>query len=432
MNLFKSKRNAKENKTKIENAEKKEIKSEIETEEKKENQRPFGTISSVNWQNKKGIIVTFKGDEFSFLYKNSSIPPANIKLNLKVHFEVIEKNGNLCAINVDKEPVTFGFLNSHDDDKNTGLFQIHNSTINFSYNQLRNDDKPLFDKIYYFDVIEEPFKDYYPIIDRENNSEEPQAGQIRLAKIKTISPKFGYFVDIGFSRDALVFKTEISWDDNSIIKYKVGDEIEVLITQTKIENNELKIGASIKALVKRPIKLAAYNIFRLDKMPLEIKKDYLVDLTSRENILPQIKINAISLITEDKDLYRAFKNDYLPCLYEYCRKQFEVKLNEQQYDDAYELLLEYCNYNFDAIELTNKFPKEFLDEINSTHIDMSINNEIDNNELDISIFARKNNISKDLAKKYLEKVSNVFNTNIEIDDDRSKIGLNPYIIINEE
>ena len=390
-----------------------------------------GKIKSVDWDKRQGKIE-YDDKTIYFKYRDSSIGDANIKKGLKVYFKI--SRGTREAFDIDKDPVSYGFLKHYDDAKFSGKLTIGTKEINFKYSQLRNDDIPIFNKIYFFDVIEDQARTVkYPKIIPDDSSGDLKVGQIKKGKIKSYK-SFGYFVDIGCSRDALVHISEVSWEYSEGATLKIGDNVEVLVTKIAKTSGNFKVDASIKALIESPKIEEAVNIFQLDKMPLEIKLKYITDIAERENVLPQVKINTIRMIMSDQDIYKELKDIILPKLYDYCLKQFNKKIATNQYEEAYELLLEYCNYDFNAISMIDRFPNLFIENINATKIEITQEKNISDNELDAMLFSRKNNIDYSLSKGYQEKLENLLlnPADTNIDDIRCRARIKPYILIDKE
>jgi len=397
-------------------------------------------FDKTNWKKNfkyKGELESEKGEIYKFEYRAVKFSLFNLQIGLNVSFDLTsDKNGNEIVKNIDKFPVDYGFLVSHDEREKRGLFKAYKKeSIEFSDNNVREEDEPIFDSLYVFDtIINKEEENRKKLIEDgiKSDSDIFEVGQIRRGTVKTTFENYA-FINIGHpTSNAFLHWTELVWSKEKVFVFKllrIGQSIDVLIT--KIETNEegkTKIELSMKALIELPTH-RAYNIFRINKMHPKIINDLVSDIASRDNILPEVKIRAIYIIKNNPDLYKQHRDSTLPILYEYCKQQLLHHLSGLQFDMAFYLLQEYATYDISILELLDEFPQEFLSQLNSSNVNSDI--EEYKEDLEPFLLSIKNQCEISDTKEYLDLTKNIFDeNNLErIEILKHKIGLKPSIIL---
>ncbi len=391
-----------------------------------------------------GVIESEKLKIYKFKYREIKFSLFNIQIGLKVSFDLItDKGGKDVVRNIEKHPEDYGFLAFHNEKNHKGYFRtFEKEKVGFFDGNVRDEDEPIYDSLYVFDTITTEDKKYnnsYYQIGEFSESDNFEVGQIRKGTVKTIT-SFGAFLDIGHpSNDGLLYCKEIIWSYDNVEPnqyLRVGQSIDVLITKIFVENGDTKIGLSAKALIDPPdetkINHKAMNIFRLSKMKTHLISEKVIDIAQRDDILPEVKSYAISVVKNNPEIYKQHRKSTLPKLYEDCKKQLLSHIDNLDFDLAFPLLQEYATFDISILELIERFPAPFIERLKSLTVD--IETETANNDLDAFLFSTKNNCSITDARAYLDLSENIFNehsqNNLELL--RNRIGLQPSIQLDEK
>lgn len=400
-----------------------------------------------DWNKNMDYIGVIESEElkiYKFKYREIKFSLFNIQIGLKVSFDLItDKGGKDVVRNIEKHPEDYGFLAFHNEKNHKGYFHtFEKEKVGFFDGNVRDEDEPIYDSLYVFDTITTEDKKYnnsYYQIGEFSESDNFEVGQIRKGTVKTIT-SFGGFLDIGHpSNDGLLHCKEIIWSYDNVEPnqyLRVGQSIDVLITKIFVENGDTKIGLSAKALIDPPdetkINHKAMNIFRLSKMKTHLISEKVIDIAQRDDILPEVKSYAISVVKNNPEIYKQHRKSTLPKLYEDCKKQLLSHIDNLDFDLAFPLLQEYATFDISILELIERFPAPFIERLKSLTVD--IETETANNDLDAFLFSTKNNCSITDARAYLDLSENIFNehsqNNLELL--RNRIGLQPSIQLDEK
>lgn len=400
-----------------------------------------------DWNKNMDYIGVIESEElkiYKFKYREIKFSLFNIQIGLKVSFDLItDKGGKDVVRNIEKHPEDYGFLAFHNEKNHKGYFRtFEKEKVGFFDGNVRDEDEPIYDSLYVFDTITTEDKKYnnsYYQIGEFSESDNFEVGQIRKGTVKTIT-SFGGFLDIGHpSNDGLLHCKEIIWSYDNVEPnqyLRVGQSIDVLITKIFVENGDTKIGLSAKALIDPPdetkINHKAMNIFRLSKMKTHLISEKVIDIAQRDDILPEVKSYAISVVKNNPEIYKQHRKSTLPKLYEDCKKQLLSHIDNLDFDLAFPLLQEYATFDISILELIERFPAPFIERLKSLTVD--IETETANNDLDAFLFSTKNNCSITDARAYLDLSENIFNehsqNNLELL--RNRIGLQPSIQLDEK
>ena len=391
-----------------------------------------------------GVIESEKLKIYKFKYREIKFSLFNIQIGLKVSFDLItDKGGKDVVRNIEKHPEDYGFLAFHNEKNHKGYFRtFEKEKVGFFDGNVRDEDEPIYDSLYVFDTItteERKYNNSMYSVGEHSESDDFEVGQIRKGTVKTIT-SFGAFLDIGHpSNDGLLHCKEIIWSYDNVEPnqyLRVGQSIDVLITKIFVENGDTKIGLSAKALIDPPdetkINHKAMNIFRLSKMKTHLISEKVIDIAQRDDILPEVKSYAISVVKNNPEIYKQHRKSTLPKLYEDCKKQLLSHIDNLDFDLAFPLLQEYATFDISILELIERFPAPFIERLKSLTVD--IETETANNDLDAFLFSTKNNCSITDARAYLDLSENIFNehsqNNLELL--RNRIGLQPSIQLDEK
>jgi len=390
----------------------------------------------------EGKIESEDGKTYSFKYREVKFNLWNLQIGLKISFDLItDRNGKKTVSNIDRFfPEDYGFLTYHDENRKKGYFQTFGKEkVEFYDGNVRAEDEPIYDSLYVFDTItseRKKFVNSFYDIGEPSESRDVEAGQIRKGTVKTIT-EFGAFLNIGHpTSDGLLHSKEITWSDEYVDPnqyLRIGQSMDVLVTKVFIQNGVTKIGLSAKALIEPPdetiIHYKATNIFRVSNMKTHIISKKVMEIANREDILPQVKINAIAIIKDNPDLYKKHRNSTLTKLYGDCKEQLLNHVHNFDFDLAFPLLQEYATFDISILELLEKFPDPFLAKLKSLTVDLE-EYQKDNN-LTAFLFASKNNCSISEAEEFLILSQDIFDesNHQKIEMLRDRIGLKPSIIL---
>ncbi len=381
---------------------------------------------------------------YTFKYAAVQFSLFNLQIGLKVSFELTtDSKGEKVVKNIVKFPEDYGFLSFHNDRSHKGHFYTYEKEkVDFFDGNVRDEDEPIYDSLYVFDTITSEVNKYNNSmysVGEHSESDVIEVGQIRTGTVKNIF-NYGGFVDIGHKEnDGLLLAQEITWTDERVDAnqyLRSGQSIDVLITKIKEEDGKTKITLSAKALIDPPdetmINHKAMNIFRLSKMKTHIISEKVIDIAKRDDILPEVKSYAISVIKNNPEIYKHHRLSTLPKLYEDCKKQLLNHIDNLDFDLAFPLLQEYATFDISILELVERFPAHFIQKLKSLTVD--IETETNNNDLDAFLFSTKNNCSIADARAYLDLSEDIFNehsqNNLELL--RKRIGLQPSIHLDEK
>jgi predicted RNA-binding protein with RPS1 domain len=391
-----------------------------------------------------GAIESEDCNTFQFKYREIKFSLFNIQIGLKVSFDLItDRSGEEVVQNVEKYPEDYGFLHFHNEKNHKGYFRtFEKDKVGFFDGNVRDEDEPIYDSLYVFDTItteENKYNNSYYRIGEISDSDNYEVGQIRKGTVKTIT-SFGGFLDIGHpSNDGLLYCKEIIWSNENVEPnqyLRLGQSIDVLITKIFVKNGDTKIALSAKALIDPPketkINHKAMNIFRLSKMKTHIISGKVIDIAKRDDILPEVKSYAISVIKNNPEIYKQHRQSTLPKLYKDCKKQLLHHIENLNFDLAFPLLQEYATFDISILELIERFPAPFIESLKSLTVD--IDTETASNDLDAFLFSTKNNCSITDARAYLDLSADIFSEHSQNNLDllRNRMGLQPSIQLDEK
>ena len=404
-------------------------------------------FDAANWKKNlqyEGELESEEGKTYTFKYIAVKFSLFNLQLGLKVIFDLTsDRNGNKIVRNIEKHSGDYGFLVSHNDREHIGIFKtFEKDNVEFFDYNVRDEDEPIYDSLYVFDTItteERKYNNSMYSVGEHSESDDFEVGQIRKGTVDKIMV-YGGFIDIGHpDNNGLLVAQEIIWTDERINArqyLRIGQGIEVLITNIFTANGKTKISLSAKALIDPPeetiINHRAMNIFRLSKMKTHIISEKVIDIAQRDDILPEVKSYAISVVKNNPEIYKQHRKSTLPKLYEDCKKQLLSHIDNLDFDLAFPLLQEYATFDISILELIERFPAPFIERLKSLTVD--IDTETANNDLDAFLFSTKNNCSITDARAYLDLSEDIFNehskNNLELL--RNRIGLQPSIQLDEK
>ena len=321
------------------------------------------------WSRYSGTLETELGEELEFSYADLGFPPFNVKPGMLVGFERGEtKNGPDRAIRVE-EMSEFGLLSHYDSNRGLGSIVSYNyENVHVNRRGIRNEDEPEMDSVYMFSVRKTtPRSRSYP----EGAYEQGQlfeVGQIRVGWVKRVVD-FGVFVDIGYpGRDALVHISEWSWDQEELRTKppRPGDEIQVRLIEIKSDGGTQKISASRKALLQIPDIVEAVNVFQFHKCPVWLIDKKLPELAEREDILPQVKLLVARFVKSESQLYRKHRKSTLQALMVSLDNEAGRLIQEEQFDQAFEYLIESMGTNVEQLSKLYDLPDTIRNNLRCT------------------------------------------------------------------
>ncbi len=426
---------------------------EIEPLKEDDNHSPNGDINGfiskidTDWKSKRdtkgrmdysklsGEITSEADGKFDFSYNSVKFAKTEIQYGLFVTFEpIFSKRGNR-AIRVNKLQVQYGYLDSYDEKKGFGYLSSGTESIPFNKIRLRNDFEPFFDTIYKYDIAylpgATPCSDNIDIC--EFNSDNLTVGQCGAGSIFRINASKNFLlVEILPQFSALVFFSN-QWF--SFVKPKVGDRVVIQINSVSEEDGKKRVKGTIQKIFDnagKSIKAdkTAVNIFRVDNLDWGLQMNTIVDIANRVNVSIDVKLNILKLITSRIELFKAINPEHWDKLVSDCKAIMDAQLYSNNYQEAYEILMNLSVYDISVLEKLNHFPSEFVKNLRVANLN-TYEESFDDNDLDYLVFSRKYGCSIKDAQTFLDSShKQIWDGKFEMI--RDSLNIKPALVIPEE